>query len=162
MFDNQEALLQEAEHFTKYYIEPYAANFDRSEELPKELIDRLAKSKYLAANLPVQYGGLDLTQVNYGRFTEIIGKSCTAIRTLITVHSSLVGESIARWGTASQKEKWLPLICSGSVLGAFALSEPETGSDARGIQTTYRYEQDRYILKGSKKWISFGDLANVF
>lgn len=162
MVDHQEHFLKEAEQFVKHNIDPYATSFDRSEMLPREMIDKLAEKKYLSANLPIKYGGLELSPVNYGKFTEIIGKSCSAVRTLITVHSTLVGESISRWGTANQKDKWLPLISAGSVLGAFALSEPDTGSDAKGIQTTYRRTADGYILNGRKKWISFGGIANVF
>ena len=75
--------------------------------------------------------GLNLDPVYYGLFTEQIGKACSSTRSLLTVHTSIVGETILRWGTEGQKAKWLPSMARGEKIGAFALSEPHVGSDAR-------------------------------
>jgi alkylation response protein AidB-like acyl-CoA dehydrogenase len=158
----QQKILDEARAFAEKEIRPHASEFDKNESLPKDLIRKIAEKKYLAATFPEKYGGLELDPVYYGLFTEEIGKACCSTRTLITVHTSLVGETLLKCGTEEQKNKWLPLMASGERLGAFALSEPDIGSDARGIQTAYEKKGDRTIINGRKKWISFGDIADFF
>ena len=122
----------------------------------------MAERKYLAASFPEEFGGLGLDPVSYGYFTEEIGKACCSTRALITVHTSLVGEALLRWGSREQKERWLPAMASGKKIGAFALSEPEIGSDARSVKTTYRKSTDGFIISGKKKWISFAHIADFF
>ena len=158
----QHKILEEARAFAKNKIRPYASEFDEKEFLPKDFILKIAEKKYLAATFPEKYGGLALDPVYYGLFTEEIGKACCSTRTLITVHTSLVGETLLKCGNEEQKTKWLPLMASGERIGAFALSEPDVGSDARGIQTAYEKKGDRYFINGRKRWISFGDIADFF
>lgn len=158
----QQHLLEEARVFAKEHIFPFASEFDKKMELPKSLIQNMASRGFLGANIPEAYGGLGLDQVQFGAFTEIIGKACPSTRSLITVHSSLVSSSILRWGTEAQKEYWLPKLASGELLAAFALSEPEAGSDAAGVQTKYADKGDHFLLNGVKKWITCADIADVF
>ncbi|HFC12464.1 MAG TPA: acyl-CoA dehydrogenase, partial [Anaerolineae bacterium] len=114
------------------------------------------------APFPQEYGGLGLDPIYYGLFTELFGKACTATRSLLTVHSSLVGETLLRFGTAEQIATWLPQLAQGTKIAAFALSEPDIGSDAKNIKTTWHEEGDYYVLNGAKKWITFGHIADVF
>ncbi|MFC2166069.1 acyl-CoA dehydrogenase family protein [Acidobacteriota bacterium] len=155
-------IIKEAREFAETEVKPFAAEFDRTETLPRELIDKMAERKYLAATFPEEYGGLGLDPVSYGYFTEEIGKACCSTRALVTVHTSLVGEALLRWGSKEQKERWLPLMAAGKKIGAFALSEPEIGSDARGVKTTYRKSTGGFVISGKKKWISFADIADFF
>lgn len=143
-------------------IRPFASNFEESKELPRSIIDKMAARGYLGACLPRKYGGLELDPVYYGQFIEVIGKACSSTRTLITVHTSLVGETLLKWGTQEQKERWLPKLVRGEKIGAFALSEPDIGSDAKNVKTTYVKEGDKYILNGVKRWISFGEIADLY
>lgn len=158
----QQHIVERARTFAIEEIRPYAAEWDERETLPKNFIKRLAEKKFLTASFPTRYGGLGLDPLHYGRFIEQMGKACFSTRTLITVHASLVGESILRWGTQDQKDRWLWEMSSGEKIGAFALSEPDVGSDARSIRTSYKKEGSRFILNGRKKWISFGEIADFF
>ncbi|MCK4260522.1 MAG: acyl-CoA dehydrogenase family protein [Halanaerobiales bacterium] len=155
-------IIDEIRIFTDEEIRPNAKGFDENQALPQDLIDKLAAKGYLGATIPAKYGGLELDPITYGLFTEEIGKVCSNTRGLLTVHDSLVGESILKWGTEEQKDKWLPLMVKGKKIGAFALTEPEVGTDAKSVQTSYRKEGNNYVITGKKKWISFGDIADFF
>jgi len=152
----------EHKEFIKSVIEPAAKEIEKTMSYPRELIKRLGGKNYLLPTMPSKYGGIELTPLEYGSFTEETGKICQATRALLTVHNSLVAESILRWGTEQQKEYYLPFMASGQMIGAFALSEPKTGSDAGGVITGYVKKEDGYYLSGEKKWISFGGIADFF
>lgn len=160
--ERQEKILREVKEFADTEIRPHASEFDINGALPRQLINKMAERGYLAASLPPQYGGLNLDQVYYGHFNEEIGKACNNTRGLITVHTSLVGETLARWGTQEQKDYWLPRMAKGETITAFGLTEPNVGTNARGVETSYKKEGDTFILNGRKKWISFGDIADMF
>lgn len=158
----QEKIIEEAKYFANTEIRPFAATFDEQQCIPRSLIDKMAAKGYLAASFPEEYGGLALDPVYYGLFTEAIGKACASVRVILTVHSSLVGETLLRWGTEDQKKSILPGMASGETLAAFALTEPEIGSDAKSIRTHYTVDGDYYVINGRKKWISLGDIADLF
>lgn len=158
----QEKIVEEARLFADKAIRPYAAEHDEKGRLPKNLIKKMAEKGFLSTSFPKEYGGLELDPVYYGLFTEEIGKACCSTRALVTVNTSLVGETMLRWARKDQKEKWLRDIASGRKIGAFALSEPEVGSNAQGVMTSYKESGSHYILNGRKKWITFGDLADFF
>ena len=161
-YNIQDNILEEAKEFADREIRPFATVFDEQEGIPPALIGKMAAKGYLAACFPRQYGGLGLDAVHYGLFTEIIGKACSSTRVLLTVHTSLIGETILRWGNDEQKEHFLPAMASGKILTAFALSEPETGTDAKNVKTHYEPAGDHYIICGKKKWISLGGIADFF
>ncbi|WP_406589730.1 acyl-CoA dehydrogenase family protein [Bacillus atrophaeus] len=154
-------IIQEFQVYCNEKIRPFAGEFDEKECIPEELIKDLGSKSYFAAGIPETYHGLGLNPVEYGLFTEQAGKACCNIRTLLTVNS-LVGESLLRYGTERQKEEWLVPIGKGEKIGAFALSEPNIGSDANHIETSYTKSGSRYIINGRKKWISFGAIADFF
>ncbi|WP_052088032.1 acyl-CoA dehydrogenase family protein [Paenibacillus wynnii] len=160
--ETQHTIIAEAESFVQAEIRPHVNEFEEQGGIPRELIAKMASKGYLAASLPKEYGGLGLDPVYYGLFTEVFGKACTATRSLITVHTSLVSETLLRFGSEEQKESWLPRLASGEVISAFGLSEPDIGSDAKSIKTAWHEEDDYYVLNGTKKWITFGDIADVF
>ncbi|MDP4181571.1 MAG: acyl-CoA dehydrogenase family protein [Bacillota bacterium] len=155
-------VIEEARQFTEKEIRPFAGDFEQNEQVPRELINKMAKRKYLAAPFPEEYGGLGLDPLYYGYLTEEIGKGCASTRALMTVHTSLVGETLLKWGTKEQKERYLRPMASGEKIAAFALSEPEVGTDAGSVKTSYIKEGNKYILNGKKKWITFGNLADIF
>jgi len=93
---------------------------------------------------------------------EEIEKGCSNASRLLTVHLSLVSETLLKFGTESQIERWLPGMTQGRVIGAFALTEPEVGTNAGGVRTGYEVRDGLYILNGRKKWISFGGIADFF
>ncbi|HYC29104.1 MAG TPA: acyl-CoA dehydrogenase family protein, partial [Chitinophagaceae bacterium] len=158
----QRSIVAGVKDFTATRIRPFATEFEVNERLPEELIGDMAAKGFLGASFPEKYGGLALDPVYYGLFTEEVGKGCCSVRGLITVHTSLVGGALLRWGSEQQKNKWLPMMASGEKIAAFALSEPEVGTDAQGVQTRYEKKDGRYILNGVKKWITVGDIADIF
>ncbi|UHA74006.1 acyl-CoA dehydrogenase family protein [Paenibacillus sp. 481] len=162
IWDTSAQIFYDAKQFAAQVVRPLAKEIDINGELPRSLIDQMAQRGYLGASWPKEYGGLGLDPVAYGLLTEQIGKACSNTRALLTVQTSLLGETMLRFGTDEQKRTWLPKMASGEKLGAFALSEPNVGSDAKNVQTTYRKEGARYILNGCKKWISFAAIADFF
>lgn len=159
---SQKELQKEFRDFVKEELLEQANAYDKAGFIPREAIEKLAARGYLGATIPKEYGGRGMGQVPYGMLNEEIGRACSSIRSLITVHSSLTAETVARWGTAEQKKKWLPLLASGTKIAAFGLSEPETGSDAQNLSTSYLEKEGSYVISGVKKWITFAQLADVF
>ena len=92
---------------------------------------------------------------------EEIGRGCSSVRSLLTVHGMLV-IALQKWGTGEQRDFWLKKLAAGDAIGAFALTEPNVGSDAKSIETTVTLSEDEYIINGRKKWITFGQIADVF
>ena len=158
---DQQRLLDDVRDFVDQEVRPRAREFDQQEASPRNFIREMGERGFLAAPFPREYGGWGLDPVLYGRVTEEIAKGCSAVRTLLTVHTSMVGETLLRWGTPQQKARLIPDMARGQLLGAFALSEPDVGSDAKAVATTYTRRGASYILNGRKKWISFGAMADI-
>ncbi|MEC4817869.1 MAG: acyl-CoA dehydrogenase family protein [Scytonema sp. PMC 1069.18] len=147
--------------FVDEEIIPHANRYDQEERTPTKLIEKLTKIGYLGAVLPEEFGGKSMNLITYGLLNEEIGRGCSSLRSLLTVHS-MVAHALSKWGNTSQKEYWLPKLASGEVIAAFALSEPNVGSDAKSVETTALLSGDCYILDGRKKWITYGQIADVF
>ncbi|NEP63430.1 MAG: acyl-CoA dehydrogenase, partial [Symploca sp. SIO2G7] len=147
--------------FVEQEIIPYASQYDQEEQTPIKLIEKLAQKGYLGTLLPKDRGGSDIDMITYGLLNEEIGRGCSSLRSLLTVHN-MVAQALLKWGTNFQKEYWLPKLASGEVIAAFALSEPNIGSDAKSVETTATVSGDSYILNGQKKWITYGQIADVF
>ena len=147
--------------FADKEIAPYADRFDQEQRIPIELIEKLAQSGYLAAILPEEYGGRDMDIVKYGLLTEEIGRGCASVRSLLTVHD-MVAWTLLKWGSKKQKEYWLPKLASGAAIAALGLTEPDVGSDAKAVKTAAALSGDSCVLNGTKRWVSFGQIADVF
>jgi alkylation response protein AidB-like acyl-CoA dehydrogenase len=158
----QQKVVDKAKEYADTHIRPRAVEFDEKGLLLRDLINKLADHGYLSASLSEKYGGLELDPIYYGHFTEAIGKACCSTRALITVQTSLLGETIQRWGTEKQKGRWLPTMARADKIGAFALTEPDVGTDARSVNTKYKKTSRGYYINGHKKWISFGQIADFF
>lgn len=157
----QKTLRKEFIAFVDAELLHQANTYDKQGEIPESLIQKLAAQGYLGATIPEAYGGRGMDQLSYGLLNEEIGRACSSTRSLITVHSSLTAETILRWGTKEQKERWLPLLAKGEKIAAFGLSEPGAGSDVAGITTAYTEKDGAYILNGQKKWITFAQRADL-
>ncbi|MBD2298134.1 acyl-CoA dehydrogenase family protein [Nostoc sp. FACHB-190] len=147
--------------FVNQEIFPDAGKWDRQEFTPPELIKKIAQRGFLGAILPQEYGGQAMDMITYGILNEEIGRGCSSIRSLLTVHN-MVAHAVCKWGNKSQKEYWLPKLASGEIIAAFALSEPNVGSDAKSVETTAALVGDAYVLNGQKKWITYGQIADVY
>src|SRR5436853_3489778 len=145
----------EFRRFADEKIMPRVDLYDREERIPAELLDEVADKRYFGALLPRGKGGLGLDMITFGLLSEEIGRGCSSLRSLLTVHS-MVTFAIAKWGTAQQKQQWLPKLASGEIIAAFGLSEPDVGSDARNVRSKAKLEGDCYTLNGHKKWVTGG------
>ncbi len=157
----QRALRSEVRAFVQQEIAPHAGQWDREEATPRGIVDKLVERGWLGSMVPAEHGGKGLDMISYGVLTEEIGRGCSSIRSLLTVHD-MACRGILRWGNQRQKESWLPRLARGEILGAFALSEPEAGSDAMSIQTKAVEVDGGYALDGTKKWITYGQIADLY
>lgn len=147
--------------FVNDYIAPTAHKTDREENLSKQVIEEIKSKGFWGTEILSDYGGANFDMITYGLFSEEIGRGCSNVRNLLGVQG-MVSVALSKWGTNEQKEKWLPKMATGEVLTAFALSEPETGSDAVSITTKAEQKGEAFIINGKKKWISFAQSANLF
>lgn len=146
--------------WTDREVAPFAGEWDRAGATPRAVVQRMAAEGFLGAVVPAELGGTGWDAVTFGLLNEELGRGCSSIRSLVTVHS-MACHAIARWGSRAQKEAWLPAMARGERIGAFGLSEPEVGSDAGAIATTAELDGDAYVLRGTKKWTTYGQIADV-
>jgi alkylation response protein AidB-like acyl-CoA dehydrogenase len=159
--DEQRLMKETARDFTDKEIVDRARENDRNEHFDLELVSKIADQGYLGAIVPREYGGAGLDYLTYGLVVEEVGRGCSAMRTVISVQTSLVCSAFLRWGTEEQKQQYLPKLCSGEWLGCFGLTEPDTGSDAANQKTRARRTDSGWVINGSKMFISLGNHAKV-
>ena len=157
----QEAARAEFAAYVDRHVAPHAGEWDRAAATPREEVASLAATGWLGAVVPAGQGGAGMDWVTFALLNEELGRGCSSIRSLLTVHS-MASFAVLRWGSRAQKERWLPLLARGEAIGAFALSEPNVGSDASAVETTATPDGDHYVLQGRKKWTTYGQIADVF
>ena len=135
-------------------VEPVAAQIDRDDRIPPELVAALARDRFLALGTPAAWGGEPADARSIAAVLEELALGSAAIGVLVAVHLSVASAPIATWGTDGQKERYLRPLARGERLGAFGLTEPDTGSDAAAIRTRYRRDGERFVLDGRKMFIS--------
>jgi alkylation response protein AidB-like acyl-CoA dehydrogenase len=158
--DEQQLIRETARDFADHEIAPRARDNDRNHHFDTELVAMMAAQGYLGAIVPPEYGGAGLDYLTYGLIVEEIGRACSSMRTVVSVQTSLVASALLRWGTEEQKRTYLPKACSGEWLGCFALTEPDTGSDAANLRTRARKTDSGWSITGAKMWISMGNHAS--
>ncbi|CAN5565443.1 acyl-CoA dehydrogenase family protein [soil metagenome] len=159
--DEQKLISESAREFADKEITPRVRENDRAGRFDRELASKLGEVGYLGAPVAEEYGGRGLDYVGYGLIVEQVGRADSSARTVVSVQTSLVCGSIEKWGTEEQKREWLPRLCSGEALGCFALTEPDTGSDAANLRTRARKTDSGWSISGNKMWISMGNFADV-
>jgi len=159
--DEQVLVRDTARAFTDREVVPAAKENARRHHFDLELVRKIADQGYLGAIVPEQYGGAGLDHLTYGIIAEEVGRGDSAMRTVISVQTSLVCSTLLRWGTEEQKQRWLPRLCTGEWLGCFCLTEPDTGSDAANQKTRARRTDDGWVISGAKMWISLGNHAKL-
>ena len=155
------ALTEELRRFCQAEIDPVA--IDREAIIPQRVIDGLGRLGILGACLPTECGGRGLTQTQYCRLLEVLGGHCASTALFVNAHHSIGPRAIVLFGTPDQQRQYLPKLASGQWISAFALTEPEAGSDAANVQTTATPTDDGqgYLLNGQKRWITNGGIAQV-
>ncbi len=159
--DEQRLIKETAREFTDKEIVLQSRENARNHHFDVELVRKVAAQGYLGAIVPTEYGGAGLDYLSYGLIVEEIGRGDSAIRTVISVQTSLVCSGILKWGTEEQKQKYLPKLCSGEWLGCFGLTEPDTGSDAANQKTRAKKTENGWVINGAKMWISMANYAKV-
>jgi len=141
-----------------------SARIDREKAIPPEVVRGLADLGIFGIAVPEEYGGYSFSSSAYCRVMEEIGRTDASLGILVGGHQSIGLKALLLYGTPEQKSRWLPQLAAGEKIAAFALTEPEAGSDAASIRTTAQYEpaDDSFVLEGSKHWISNGGIAGFF
>ena len=155
------ALIERVRRFCQDEIDPVA--IDRQAEIPQSVIDGLGRLNVLGACLPTSCGGLGLGQVDYCRVMEVLGGHCGSTALFVNAHHSIGPRALVLFGTEEQQNRWLPKLASGQSLSAFALTEPEAGSDAANVQTMATPEADGSVYRrnAEKRRIPTGSPADV-
>jgi len=160
--EEQEAIRQAIREFADNEIAPYAAHYDKTKEFPWENFRKLAAQGYLGMAIPEKYGGAGADYVSYAIVVEELARACATTAVIYEVHNSLHSDAILHFGTEEQKKKYLPLLCRGERLGAYALTEPGAGSNAANIKTKAVRKGDHYVLSGTKTFITNGGQADQY
>ncbi|MDH3381733.1 MAG: acyl-CoA dehydrogenase family protein [Flavobacteriaceae bacterium] len=152
--ETRELIAQSIKDFAAKYIKPYMMEWDEQQIFPIELFKKLGEMGFMGVLVPQEYGGSGLNYHDYIRVIEEISKVDSSIGLSVAAHNSLCTGHILSFGNEAQKRKWLPKLASGEIIGAWALTEHNTGSDAGGMSTTAVKDDDYYVLNGAKNFIT--------
>ncbi|CCJ33908.1 acyl-CoA dehydrogenase [Caloramator australicus] len=158
----QELMKEMLQKFVENEVKPIAAEVDEKEIFPMETVKKMAKLGLMGIPFPREVGGAGGDFLSYILAVEEISKACATTGVILSAHTSLCCWPIYNFGTEEQKKKYLPSLLKGEKIGAFALTEPNAGTDAASQQTTAKLEGDYYILNGSKVFITNGGYADIF
>ena len=158
----QQMVRNVVKEFTEKEVKPIAAEIDETERFPRETVEKMAKYNMLGIPFPVEYGGAGGDELAYAITVEELSKACATTGVICSAHTSLGCWPIYKYGTEEQKQKYLIPLAKGEKLGAFALTEPNAGTDAAGQQTNAILDGDHYILNGSKIFITNGGQADTY
>lgn len=159
--DDQREIQRLAHDFAEHEIAPYSAQWDRDAYFEPALVQKLGALGFLGMMIPEEYDGLGLDTLTYLVALEEIARVDASAAVMLSVHNSLPTQMILKWGSDEQKERFLKPMARGEMLGAFALSEPEAGSDAASLSTQAVRDGDDWILNGTKAWVSSGTKGDV-
>ena len=159
--EEQRAIRDLARDFAQKEIAPIAAQIDESGEFPYETVKKMGELGLMGIEIPEQYGGAGLDAVSYVLAVEEISKVCASHGVIFSVNNSLVCHGLEKFCTEEQKQKFLTPLASGKKLGAFSLTEPQSGSDAGNMKVRAVLEVDYYVINGRKSWITNGQIGRA-
>ena len=160
--DEQRELQRTARTFAEREILPHVAELDAKAEYDRSIYERMGAAGFLGLPIPERYGGAGMDYIAFALLCEEMERADTAFRVILSVHTGLNSLTLLQWGSEEQKEHYLIPQARGEKLATFGLTEPGVGSDAGNLSSTARLSGDKYILNGSKIWISHGDTADHF
>jgi alkylation response protein AidB-like acyl-CoA dehydrogenase len=161
---NQELVAQvaaAARDFAQRHIKPHVMTWDETQEFPVDTLRALGQLGMMGVLVPEQYGGAGLGYFEYNAIIQEIAKVCGAIGLSVAAHNSLCTNHILTFGTEEQKQRWLPKLATAEHIGAWGLTEPNTGSDAGNMKTTAVKDGDYWVLNGTKNWITHGKTGDI-
>jgi acyl-CoA dehydrogenase len=159
--ENLQFIAESAKQFAETHIRPYMMDWDETQHFPTDLFPKLGEMGFAGVLVPEEYGGSGLGYQEYITVIEEISKVCSSIGLSVAAHNSLCTGHILAFGTEEQKHKYLPKLTSGEFIGAWGLTEANTGSDAGRMQCTAVKDGDYYIINGTKNWITHGKSGHV-
>jgi alkylation response protein AidB-like acyl-CoA dehydrogenase len=157
----QQAVQAMVRHFALTEVAPLAREMDEQGSFRPDLIRRMGALGLLGGPLPVEYGGQGFDYTSLALIYEEIGRACSSVRGFLTVHVSLVSLCIRDWGTDAQRQAFLPRLARGELLGCYALTEPNAGSDVGSLESTAVEDGGGFVLNGKKIWITNGSVADL-
>lgn len=152
---------QTAREFALQHIKPHVMEWDEAQTFPIAVFKELGKLGMMGVLVPQEYGGAGLGYFEYNAIIQEISKVCGSIGLSVAAHNSLCTNHILSFGTEAQKKQWLPKLATAEWLGAWGLTEPNTGSDAGNMKTTAVKDGDHWVLNGTKSWITHGKSGDV-
>lgn len=159
--ENLEIIRQSARDFAEAHIRPYLMDWDETQEFPVDMMHKMGAHGFLGVLVPEEYGGAGLDYQAYVTIIVEIAKVCGSIGLSVAAHNSLCTNHILMFGDEDQKHRWLPKLASGQWIGAWGLTEANTGSDAMRMQVVAKQDGDYWVLNGAKNWITHGKSGNV-
>lgn len=159
--ENQKMVAQMAKDFAEKHIRPYVMEWDETQTFPKATMQEMGKLGLLGVLVPEEYGGAGLGYFEYITAIQEITKVCSSVGLSMAAHNSLCTGHILQFGSEEQKKKWLPKLATGEWIGAWGLTEANTGSDAMRMQCVAKEDGDHYIINGSKNWITHGITGDI-
>ncbi|MBI4415504.1 MAG: acyl-CoA dehydrogenase family protein [Euryarchaeota archaeon] len=156
----QELVRDTVREFVDREIVPHVREWERKGEIPQSLYAKMAELGFLGAPVPQKYGGAGMDYVSFALLVEEISRGSSSVRTTISVQTSLSETTLMLFGNEEQKQKWLVPLAKGEKFGAWALTEPQAGSDAAALATTAQYDHGQWVLNGTKRFISNGSIAD--
>src|SRR5678815_2706191 len=163
-FQSSEITLQianAAKDFSQQYIRPHIMEWDESQEFPVHVFKELGKLGMMGVLVPEEYGGAGMNYYEYKVIIEEISKVCGSIGLSMAAHNSLCTGHILAFGNEEQKKKWLPKLATAEWIGAWGLTEPNTGSDSGNMRTTAVKDGEYWVLNGAKNFITHGKSGNI-
>ncbi|MHB1862110.1 MAG: acyl-CoA dehydrogenase family protein [Gemmatimonadaceae bacterium] len=159
--EGQREIQKMARDFARAELAPHSAAWDRDAYFEPSLVPRMGALGFLGMMIPEQYDGLGLDTLTYLLALEEIAAVDASVAVMMSVHNSLPTQMLLRWGSEEQKQRYLRPMARGEMLGAFALSEPDAGSDAASLRTQAQRDGDHWVLNGTKAWVSSGTKGDV-
>ncbi len=159
--ESTEMVADSARSFAQQRIAPHVMEWDESQHFPMDLMHEMGQQGFLGVLVPEEYGGSGLGYQEYITIITEIAKVCGSIGLSVAAHNSLCTGHIMQFGTEEQKKKYLPLLASGEWIGAWGLTEPNTGSDAGRMKCVAEKDGDYYVINGAKNWITHGKSGHV-
>jgi alkylation response protein AidB-like acyl-CoA dehydrogenase len=160
--DEHKMIRDAARDFAQKEIVPVAAEFDESGEFPRETIRKMGEMGFMGVEIPEEYGGAGMDTLAYVLALEEICKADAAHGVIMSVNNSLYCHGIMKFGTEEQRKKFVTPIASGKAIGAYSLTEPQSGSDAGTMKSRAIRDGDHYILNGRKSWVTSGPVASYY
>lgn len=160
--DDQRLIVQSVRDYVKEHIAPLAAEYDKSGEFPWPQLRGLADLGLLGATVPEEWGGAGLDSVTYALCLEELAAADASVAVIVSVQNGLPEQMLLRYGTDAQKEQYLRPLASGQKIGAFCLTEPNSGSDAASLRLRAQRDGEGWVLSGSKAWITSGGQADTY